>query len=338
MLCLRCSFDNAPAARFCAGCRVALVATVPTPTIGPVTDTPPSVPAAHAQPLTRAAACAPPVAIPTPPIAEQRARIDAAAPVTSPSPTAPDAQASQIHTEPTSGRRIYPIRASRTGRRLAAASAMLALGGAGVGVGLSFEGGPNRESVAPAATQVAPAAAQVLIDDPIVTPATEAPSPVTLVQAAPPSVPALAVTASELAPGTTVPATDLTVTPATEPPPPPPPTTVPLVDLLGIGVLAAAPPCDGAFVTLIGAAVTPGAYAHQMTDLLSRFPGSSYLLTRGACSSFRQEMTTGEDIFVAFYGPFATAAEACAARASGPADAYVKRLDNVTDSSTAIDC
>lgn len=109
-------------------------------------------------------------------------------------------------------------------------------------------------------------------------------------------------------------------------------------DVLGIGTSMALPNCNGGYVTLVGAAVTPGQYPNQVRDILDRYPGTSYLLTRGQCTSLRQQMPDGSDIYVVYFGPYETAEEACFARVAGPVDAYVKRLDNTSDPNAAVDC
>lgn len=133
---------------------------------------------------------------------------------------------------------------------------------------------------------------------------------------------AAVVTAAPTAPPTAV---------ATAPP-------VMLVGDLGLIVPISQPSCDGSYITLIGAAIAPGNYAVDVGKQIDLYSGSNYLLTRGLCTSLRQQMPDGSDLYVIYYGPYATREEACNARAFGPSDAYVKRLDNSSDPTTSVNC
>jgi hypothetical protein len=84
--------------------------------------------------------------------------------------------------------------------------------------------------------------------------------------------------------------------------------------------------CDGQFLTLAGAAVTPASYAVDVSRLLDQYPGSQYLQAAASCASLRPRTTDGSLIYAVYFGPFLTAEGACAARGQGPPDAYVKRL------------
>ncbi len=118
----------------------------------------------------------------------------------------------------------------------------------------------------------------------------------------------------------------------------PPPTAGPGEGDLGLSTPISRPPCDGTYITLIGAAVDPARYAESVGTLLSRYPEASYLRTELVCSSLRARTADGTAIYVIYFGPFASRTQACAARADGPSDAYVKSLDNTSDPSGAVDC
>ena len=116
------------------------------------------------------------------------------------------------------------------------------------------------------------------------------------------------------------------------------PSAQPLQGDLGLTIAMTQPPCDGRFITLIGATVTPGQYESQTASILQTYPSSNYLLTEITCSSLRGRTDAGNQIYSVYFGPFDTAEQACAARGFGPSDAYVKRLDNVTSPSDGVDC
>jgi serine/threonine-protein kinase len=117
--------------------------------------------------------------------------------------------------------------------------------------------------------------------------------------------------------------------------PPAGPTTVP-GDLV-LWLPMARPPCDGSYIVMVGAAVTPGLYASAISDILVRFPGSGYLRTDQTCASLRAS-SGGNPIYSVFYGPYATAGEACSTRDQIGGDSYVKVLDGFSDPSAAVRC
>lgn len=117
-----------------------------------------------------------------------------------------------------------------------------------------------------------------------------------------------------------------------------PVTTATIPGDLGLATPIALPVCDGSFVTFIGSSVEPQRYVAEVSAWLVEYSGSSYLRTDvTGCSSLRQELR-GQAIYSVFFGPFATFAEACSARFSSPNDAYVKRLDNVSDPNEIPEC
>jgi serine/threonine-protein kinase len=91
------------------------------------------------------------------------------------------------------------------------------------------------------------------------------------------------------------------------------------------------PACDGTWVVFLGSSTNPASYQTSIDALLSAHPGSQYMLTAGSCSSLRQALPDGSQIYAVYTGPYTTPEEACAAREqSGDDDAYVKVLDNST--------
>jgi cytoskeletal protein RodZ len=97
------------------------------------------------------------------------------------------------------------------------------------------------------------------------------------------------------------------------------------------------PECNGAFITLLASAVGDQATATAIANVLSAYPASNYLRTDQTCSSLRPDVD-GEPIYVIYFGPFADAADACAARGDGPAGAYVKQLSDDVDPAGGVSC
>jgi len=100
---------------------------------------------------------------------------------------------------------------------------------------------------------------------------------------------------------------------------------------LGLSTNVSAPSCFGQYVTVLGSSIDPDLYATEIQTLLDAFPGSDYLRTDApGCPSLRQSVD-GNPIYAAYFGPYLTREDACAAVALGPPDAYVKILDDETD-------
>lgn len=134
--------------------------------------------------------------------------------------------------------------------------------------------------------------------------------------------------------GTTIPAQVIpTTTPATVAttlPPPPVTTVAPTLPEVVPGDLGLAqpmlrPPCDDTYITVLASALDPATDATVVADALARYPGSEYLKTIETCPSLRPAVD-GAEIYVVYFGPFLTEAEACAGRSAGPSDAYVRML------------
>jgi serine/threonine-protein kinase len=90
-------------------------------------------------------------------------------------------------------------------------------------------------------------------------------------------------------------------------------------------------------VVILGSAVDPTAYESEVTGLLARHPGASYLLTEGSCSSLRQRVD-GNLIYAVYLGPFPSPDAACTTRNRMGADSYVKRLDTTTPADRLWSC
>jgi serine/threonine-protein kinase len=130
--------------------------------------------------------------------------------------------------------------------------------------------------------------------------------------------------------------------PPTTPRPSPTTVTTPVStvpgDLAVAGRPMSRPPCDGRFITVVASMVTPDQYAAQTAKALRTFAGTEYLRTDQTCPSLRPSMPDGAAIYVAYYGPYATAPEACASTGRGGPDAYVKVLDDVTPATATVAC
>ncbi len=168
----------------------------------------------------------------------------------------------------------------------------------------------------------------VSVTEPIVTDPAEtiASDPPTTVQATVP-VATIVIPIDSIAPTTTVTT---------------PPTTLPIAaigfgDLAVPGVQISEPPCDDIYVAVAANAVDPTMYLQAVSAALTLYPGSSYLRTDQSCSSLRPDLN-GNPIYMIYFGPFATAQEACAARAFGPEDAYVRQLSNTLTMDHKVDC
>ena len=71
--------------------------------------------------------------------------------------------------------------------------------------------------------------------------------------------------------------------------------------------------------------------------MLDAYPGSSYLRTDQTCPSLNQSID-GAPIYVVYFGPFAFASDACAARADGTEGAYARRLSNDVGPNHGVSC
>jgi hypothetical protein len=108
------------------------------------------------------------------------------------------------------------------------------------------------------------------------------------------------------------------------------PTPTPVEGDLGLGVPISSPACDGSWVVFLGAATDPATYVADVNAMLSSQPGTAYTLTRGGCSSMRQQLDDGSLIYAVYTGPYPDQAAACSARGVIGGVAYVKRMDDAT--------
>ena len=97
------------------------------------------------------------------------------------------------------------------------------------------------------------------------------------------------------------------------------------------------PGCENTYITVIASAVGDQATAGGVANVLDAYPGSNYLRTDQACPSLTQDID-GEPIYVVFFGPFAFASDACAARAEGTEGAYARRLSTEVGPDHGVDC
>ena len=146
-------------------------------------------------------------------------------------------------------------------------------------------------------------------------------------------------------PTTSTPSTSATPTtsapPTTEPPPPTTaegaePDAVP-GDLGIAGYAMQAPPCNGAFITIIASAVGADVAPQGIRAYLEDYPTSNYLRTDQTCPSLAQSLD-GEPIYVVYFGPFPFASDACAARAEGTEGSYVRILSETDPPNRPVDC
>ncbi len=137
------------------------------------------------------------------------------------------------------------------------------------------------------------------------------------------------------------------VVPTTSPPlpqttaPPPVDTVAPASTVvpgdLGLAQPMTRPSCDDTYITVLISSLDPATDATAVGDALTRYPGSAYLKTIETCPSLRPSVDDAE-IYVVYFGPFLTEAEACAARASGPSDAYARILSVTVPDTHRIAC
>lgn len=97
------------------------------------------------------------------------------------------------------------------------------------------------------------------------------------------------------------------------------------------------PGCDESFITVIASAIGSQATAGGIANVLEAYPGSNYLRTDQTCPSLTQDID-GEPIYVVYFGPFAYASDACAARAEGTDGAYARRLSNDVGPDHGVSC
>lgn len=107
---------------------------------------------------------------------------------------------------------------------------------------------------------------------------------------------------------------------------------------LGLSTPMTRPSCDGRGIVVLYSAVTPGAYAQEISSALAQYPGASYLRTDMSCPSLRQRDENGNVIYAVYLPSGYTTAEICAdVRAAGP-PAYGRWLDLTSDPSQLITC
>jgi hypothetical protein len=98
------------------------------------------------------------------------------------------------------------------------------------------------------------------------------------------------------------------------------------------------PACDGRGIVVLYSAVTPGAYAQEISSALAQYPGASYLRTDMACPSLRQRDENGNVIYAVYLPSGYTRGDLCAdVRAVGP-PAYGRWLDTTSDPSVLVTC
>jgi serine/threonine-protein kinase len=171
---------------------------------------------------------------------------------------------------------------------------------------------------------VAPATIPTASTSPIPLPVTSPPPVATTLPTAPV---ATAAPTSPPAPAPTVAATVVVL-----------PTAPPESGDLGVpGHPIQRPPCDGGYITIIGASIGGDATAAGLDAFLDRYPGSNYLRTDLTCPSLTQSKD-GQPIYVAYLGPFVLDSDACAARAKGPSGSYVRRLSNDLTPAHGVTC
>ncbi|MFN3340847.1 MAG: serine/threonine protein kinase [Dietzia sp.] len=107
---------------------------------------------------------------------------------------------------------------------------------------------------------------------------------------------------------------------------------------LGLGIPMSRPACDGRGIVVLYSAVTPGAYAQEISTALAQNPGASYLRTDMACPSLRARDENGNVIYAVYRPSGYSRQELCAdVRAVGP-PAYGRWLDTTSDPSVLVTC
>lgn len=128
---------------------------------------------------------------------------------------------------------------------------------------------------------------------------------------------------------TSAPATSTTAAPTSAP-------VTPGGDLAIPGRPMQRPACDDSFITVMASAVGVDVAKVGVPRALDQY-GGNYLRTDETCPSLRPDVN-GNPIYVVYHGPFLTSPEACAARAAGPRDAYVRQLSTTLGSNHVVDC
>lgn len=107
---------------------------------------------------------------------------------------------------------------------------------------------------------------------------------------------------------------------------------------LGLGIPMSRPNCDGRGIVVLHSAVTPGAYAQEISAALAQNPGASYLRTDMACPSLRARDQNGNVIYAVYRPSGYSRQELCAdVRAEG-APAYGRWLDTTSDPTRLVTC
>lgn len=107
---------------------------------------------------------------------------------------------------------------------------------------------------------------------------------------------------------------------------------------LGLSTPMTRPVCDGRGIVVLYSAVTPGAYAQEISSALASYPGSSYLRTDMACPSLRPRDENGNVIYAVYRPSGYTRQELCSdVRAVGP-PAYGRWLDATSDPTELVTC
>lgn len=163
------------------------------------------------------------------------------------------------------------------------------------------------------------------------------PTPTSPTDTEPSTTTAAPTTTTTVAPTTTLlPTTTIAPTTLAPEPTAAPPTPLP-GDLAIDGFQMTQPECDDSWITIVGSLTTPDNYQRETRGVLEQFDGSQYLLTHTTCPSLRPDLD-GNPIYVVFFGPYGTKAEACAERERGPSDAYVKILSSTVSWQTPHVC
>lgn len=107
---------------------------------------------------------------------------------------------------------------------------------------------------------------------------------------------------------------------------------------LGLSVPMTRPGCDGRGIVVLYSAVTPGAYAQEISSALAQFPGASYLRTDMACPSLRQRDENGNVIYAVYLPSGYSKQELCADVRAAGAPAYGRWLDTTSDPTALVTC
>lgn len=107
---------------------------------------------------------------------------------------------------------------------------------------------------------------------------------------------------------------------------------------LGLSTPMTRPTCGGQGIVVLYSAVTPGAYAQEVSSALAQYPGAAYLRTDMSCPSLRQRDSNGNVIYAVYRPSGYSQSELCADVRAVGGSAYGRWLDTTSDPSALVTC